>query len=172
MSEDGLDLHALGDVDSPDVVRGALREFRRRVLTRYVWIGLVIAVVGVAAFLYPPERSLVDRIDTADESALVGYSVDVGDATWTLLRVADLGDTLGLEWIVWPLGARGRLSFPTVSFAGVRSGVGLGELVPFEIATPRSGIVQGTAHEPASKPRSFSLDLGSLGVPERFWVSS
>lgn len=169
MDDDRLDLRSLADVDSPDVVRSALRDFRRRALTKYLWVTLVVSAIIVAAFVYPPERSLVDRIETADESALVGHSVQVGEATWTLVRVADLGDTLGLEWLVWPLDAPGSLSFATVSFAGVRGSEGLGQLVPFEIEKPASGVVHGVARVPRTPTEPFVLDLGELGVPARFW---
>ncbi|HYG73189.1 MAG TPA: hypothetical protein VEC15_13015 [Actinomycetota bacterium] len=171
MSEERpLDLRSLANVDSPDAVRSALREFRRRALTRYIWVGIGVAALIVAAFLYPPERSLVARIETADERALVGYSVEVGAATWTLLRVADLGDSLGLEWLVWPAGAGGRLSFPTVAFAGVSSdGGGEGTLVPFEVEPPADGTLEGTIRTPGSGPEPFVLDLRHLGVPARYW---
>jgi hypothetical protein len=167
-----LNLRSLADVESPDALREALREFRRRALTRYVWVLLAVVVLIVAALLYPPERSLVDRIETADESALVGYSVRAGESTWTLVRVADLGETLGLEWLVWPVDARGRISFPVVEYAGVRGDEGLGELVPFEVSPPRDGVLRGTIRVPGAAARAFSLDLGTLGVPPRFWRST
>ena len=164
-----LDLRSLADVESPDAIRSALREFRRRALTKYVWVAVGIAALTVAAFLYPPERSLVDRIETAEDRVLVGYSVEVGNGTWTLLRVADLGDSLGLEWLVWPAGARGRLSFPTVAFAGVSGDGGEGTLVPFEVEPPADGTLEGTSRTRGSGPEPFVLDLSALGVPERYW---
>lgn len=171
--EQPIDLRSLAAVDSPDAIRSALREFWRRTLTKYIWVAIGVAVLIVAAFVYPPERSLVARIETADERVLVGYSVEVGGATWTLLRVADLGDSLGLEWLVWPAGPRGRLSFPTVAFAGVSSdGGGEGTLVPFEVEPPADGILKGTIRTPGSRPEPFSLDLRDLGVPARYWEPS
>ncbi len=168
-----LDLRSLANDDSPDAVRSALREFRRRAVTRYIWIGVGVAALVVAAFLYPPERSLVARIETADERVLVGYSVEVGGVTWTLLRVADLGDSLGLEWLVWPTGPRGRLSFPTVAPASVSSdGGGEGTLVPFEVAPPADGTLEGTSRTHGSGPQPFVLDLQELGVPAHYWEPS
>jgi hypothetical protein len=145
-----IDLRSLGDVSSPDVVRAALRDFRRRALHRYVWIGIVIALAALATIVFPPQRGLDDRIGAA-EGAPVGYSFDVGDSAWTLVRVADLGDTLGLQFVVrrpppdpggpsWWLQLHGQRSALATSESGSRTS----DMAWFEIDRPSGGVVAGS----------------------------
>jgi hypothetical protein len=51
----------------------------------------------------------------------------------------------------------------------VRGSEGTGQLVPFEIEKPTSGVVQGFVRVPRTPPEPFALDLHDLGVPTRFW---
>ena len=51
MSGEPLDLRTLAEVDESDVVKVALKTFRRRILTRYVWITLVIGLVLAAVLV-------------------------------------------------------------------------------------------------------------------------
>ena len=65
MNEEPLDLRALADVDEPDVLREALRTFRRRVLTRYVWITVGIGLAIAAAVWGLQPSTLSERMDAS-----------------------------------------------------------------------------------------------------------
>jgi len=145
-----LDLRSLGDIASPDVVRAALRDFRRRALRRYVWVAVVIALAVVATIVFPPQRGLDERIEAAD-GAPVGYAFDVGDSAWTLVRVADLGDTLGLQFVVrrpppdpagasWWIQLHGQRSVLGTSEIGSRTS----DMSWFEIEKPPDGVIVGS----------------------------
>jgi hypothetical protein len=92
-----LDLAALAVTDSPDVVRTALRRFRRRVALRTAIVVAVVAAVGLLLALRPSTTFLPDRFREArptDVMAVVGTdAVDV-----VVLQAARLDvDTYGLR---------------------------------------------------------------------------
>ena len=183
--ETPLDLRSLGDVASPDVVRAALRDFRRRALRRYVWIAVVIALAVLATIVFPPQQGLDDRIEAAD-GAPVGYSFDVGDSAWTLVRVADLGDTLGLQFVVrrpppdpagpsWWVQLQGQRSVLGTSENGSRTS----DMSWLEIDKPADGLIVGSGwYDSGCKPPDGAhtcqsetervgpvrIDLAELGV--------
>jgi hypothetical protein len=106
-----IDLRTLADVDSPEVVREALRSFRRRVVTRYLWIAvaIVVAVVGIRWAQQP--TTLHERIDEASRYIEAHPIWVVPGATVSLERVADLGDDrLGFHFVVIGRGASLRLT--------------------------------------------------------------
>ncbi|MGZ4151020.1 MAG: hypothetical protein ACXVP3_01095 [Actinomycetota bacterium] len=100
-SERPLDLRALSAVDEPEVVRQALRTFRRRILTRYVW--LVVAVVLAFAVLRWSQApsTLAERIEHAPRGVVAHPVWHAAGATISLDSVADLGDgRLGFHFVV------------------------------------------------------------------------
>ena len=135
-----LDLRALADVDSPEVVREALRNFRRRIVTRYVWLALAIVVFGAAVIWGRTPTTLQERVDSAHSYAEPGAR-----AVWHLRgisvaldRVADLGDTVGLHFVVLPEPGRG---IERISVTGEISSMGFGNWdVYIEITRPISGV--------------------------------
>jgi hypothetical protein len=106
--ETPLDLRALADVDEPDVVRDALRRFRRRILTRYVWIAAAAAVAIVAVSWGRAPTSLSQRVDEARRQIIAHPVWHANGATIALDRVADLGEgRLGFHFVV--IGSAARL---------------------------------------------------------------
>jgi hypothetical protein len=93
-----LDLRSLADVESPDVVRAALRNFRRRTLLRSAMVALV-AVALVAALIVGTRPSLADRIDSMGAYA-PGEVHTFGDVSVTVVRVNDLGNDLGVHLLL------------------------------------------------------------------------
>lgn len=97
-----LDLRALADVDSPEVVRGALRTFRRRIVTRYVWLVLAIVLFGAAVLWGRTPTTLEQRVEAAHSAAYIDAVWRVRGATVALDKVADLGDRIGLHLVAVP----------------------------------------------------------------------
>lgn len=97
-----LDLRGLADVDSPEVVRAALKTFRRRLWTRYVWVGLAI-VFAAAAFVWGGQPSdLREEIEASHLRSLPEQVWRVGGTSVALEEAADLGDYMGLHFVVLP----------------------------------------------------------------------
>jgi hypothetical protein len=102
MSGEPLDLRSLAQVDEPDVVRDALKTFRRRVLTRYIWISLAVGLVVAAVVWGLQPTTLEQRVQTAtpvDEPQYVWHEAGLGIG---LVRVAKLGDDVGMQFVVIP----------------------------------------------------------------------
>ncbi len=98
-----LDLRALADIDSPEVVRVALRTFRRRMLTRYVWVALAIVFAALALIASGRPSDLREEIEQAHTRSYPANSVwRVSDASIALAEVADLGDAVGLHFVLLP----------------------------------------------------------------------
>jgi hypothetical protein len=96
-----LDLRALGDVDSPEVVREALRRFRRRIVTRYVWLALAIVVFGAAVIWGRTPTTLQERIDQASAYVAANPIWRVPGASVALERATGLGDDhIGFHFVV------------------------------------------------------------------------
>lgn len=99
--ETPLDLRALGEVDEPEVVREALRRFRRRSLARSAWVVAAMAVFAAAVVWGRTPTTLAERIDRADRSIEAHPIWEASDALVALDRVADLGDgRLGFHFVV------------------------------------------------------------------------
>lgn len=94
-----LDLRSLADVESPEVVKSALRRFRRKLLATGSAV-LVAALVLVSAVVWAMlDRNVVERIEQA-AGAYPGSVYEVNGVTVVLVKVADLGDTLGLRLLL------------------------------------------------------------------------
>ena len=114
-----FDLGSLADVDSPEVVKQALRTFRRRTLRTAIWVVAVVAVVAVPLVQQALSKDITERITKADgfDPGTVYTSRGV---TLVLERVADLGKRTGLHLIVTAAGVAGdndlHVQLPAVSF--------------------------------------------------------
>ncbi len=161
-----LDLRTLADVDSPEVVRAALRTFRRRIVTRYVWLG-VGALVLVAAVMWGRTPStLQQRIDGANAAVVPEAVWHVPGGTVALDRVVDLGDTVGLHLIVLPDGR--SQPRPHVSVTGEVSSMWYGSWDEYlEIAPSRGGIPVLTVKVQGHVER-IPLDQDA-GIPTQIW---
>jgi hypothetical protein len=97
--EEPLNLGSLGDVDSPEVIREALRRFRRRALRTAVWVVLVVLAIGTFVLGSRAQRNLGD--DIADAPGVTPAAVyRVEGMTAILVKVADLGDRTGIHLLV------------------------------------------------------------------------
>jgi hypothetical protein len=168
MSErEPLDLRALGDVDSPEVVREALAKFRRRIVTRYVWL-VVLAGLLVAGVIWGrTPTDLVGRVDRAGTATIPTRTWRLQDSTLGIDRVVDLGDTIGLRLEVLPdPSARGSLN---VSATGEVGAEGLGRWTRYlEVTPPPDGIVMLTVRQ-GRLTEHVAVDLRSLGVSSSYW---
>lgn len=178
MSDQPIDLRSLADVDSPDVLRAALRTFRRRTLVRSLW-GLFVGALGVAAvYAAVQPHALPDKITSASLVAHPQGAVwDFGDERIALADVARLGDYLGLHLVVVaPPGS----SLAARTFLTAKRMVGLEEKPGsvdhwIEVRRPPDGIIRvdifRTGQCTKSNPcmGSFEIDLAALGVPEEIW---
>jgi hypothetical protein len=102
MNEEPLDLRALAHVDEPDVLREALRTFRRRLLTRYVWITVGIGLATATAVWGLQPATLSERMDASGPTYQVTAVWHLSRASVGLARVVDLGDTVGMHFVVLP----------------------------------------------------------------------
>jgi hypothetical protein len=166
MSEQPLDLRALAAVDEPEVLRDALRTFRRRVLTRYVWITLALALVLVAVLWGLQPLTLEERIEEARPAHWPATAWHRGGASIGLSRVADLGDSVGMHFVVigeegldWDLQVAGSLQ-------NEASGDGFDAYV--EVPKTRDGRYMVAASS-SSRPKEFIVDLSAIGVPSSIW---
>jgi hypothetical protein len=72
-----LDLRSLADVDAPEVVHEALKAFRRRFWTRYLWIALVVGLAGMSFISGTKPSDVRERMEASSLRG-VPYS-DVAD---------------------------------------------------------------------------------------------
>jgi hypothetical protein len=182
-AEAPLDLRALGEVESPEVVSDALRRFRRRTLIRTLWVVPVIAIVVGLRVAGPWKPTLADRIHDAG-GVQVGAVYEAGEATVILERVADLGKTAGLAFVVADPAAS---NFDAVSLQSnaplseVRfDGEGRSTVVDFGMRVPASGRMTFTVVRSVCPPQgglcpqnelgSFVVDLSALRVPRSLWT--
>lgn len=98
-SEMPFDLRSLGDVDSPEVVRQALEQFRRRAAKTGIWVLIGALAIVLFAFGVRARRTLGDDIDAATGVAPAAV-YRVAGMTAVLVKVADLGDRTGIHLMV------------------------------------------------------------------------
>jgi len=171
--ESPLDLRTLADVESPEVVREALRTFRRRLWTRYVWIGLAIVFAGVAFVVGARPSDLREEMEDANLRVFPESVWRLDDASVALVEVADLGDTMGLHFVALPDPGTPDLAL-TVEGA-------VDALMPsrYDLYSEvlRSRDITVTVGPSRCRPgceeqETLVLDLRELGVPENLWRST
>ena len=163
-----LDLRSLGEVDSPEVVSAALRQFRRRMVRRNLWIALLV-VIAVGAFLNgKTHQTLPDRIEHAPTTyTYAAWNLPGG--TVQLRSVSDLGGTTGLTFVV--IGdAQGKPVFVAPP-NDVIDDVSTGTASYFEIPKSADGIITMVLvpHQNESRNIPFTIDLHALDVPPTEW---
>lgn len=181
-----LDLRSLGEVDEPEVIRAALRRFRRRVLVRGVAILAVVAVLVGLRVAGPWRPTIAQRIERA-QGEQVGGTWRVGRATVVLVRAADLGEDTGLHLLVLDPTA-GAFDDYTIGFSPRASDFasrGDGRAVEqwYRIRVPPGGAVVATlwfipmcraTAEHGCESRSvragtFTIDFAARDVPAWVW---
>jgi len=171
-----LDLGSLGDVDSPEVVKQALRTFRRRTLRSTIWVLVVALMLGIPLVNQLFSKSTMERITTADgyDAGTVYRSRGV---TVVLIRVADLGERTGIHLVATADGVEGN-PFVFVQIqneyypATFRTGTDRMVEAWYEVTVPSDGKLnlRVEAHGGNEEPeRDFVIDLNAAGVPERLW---
>lgn len=159
-----LDLRALADVDSPEVVRDALRTFRRRIVTRYVWLALAIVIFAAAVLWGRTPTTLQQRVDSADHAAFIEAVWRAEGATVALDKVVDLGDRIGLHLVAVPDEPDRRVG---ISISGEIAGEQVdswGRYIEVEPITDHPTLTV-TVRGVSSR---FPL-LGTDGIPDSVW---
>jgi hypothetical protein len=171
-----LDLRSLADVDSPDVVRDALKTFRRHIVTRYVWMTLLVATLVAGAVWANTPTNLGEAVDRADVVASPRDAVwDVGDVRVSLLDVVSLGDTVGLHFVILPPGGAPGAGV-SINVDGALRGMGFRNWESY-VEVPRSSDGRFAVHvhlvcggcPPQAGSNVFVVDLRALHVPESIW---
>lgn len=164
--ETPVDLRSLADVDSPDEVHEALVRFRRRAISRYLWVVLAALLFGMAVVWGSTPTTLAERVDGADVAVNIERVWRVDGVNVALDRIADLGETKGLHFLVIP----------------DRGGLGVGMSVTHSIATMQVGAWERYVEvdvEPGTFPtlkirvqkQTTEIPLGGpgSGVPAGAW---
>lgn len=193
-----FDLGSLADVESPEVVKGALRTFRRRTLRTFVWVVLVATMIGVPLVRQGLSKDFAESVEAAP-----GYDVGTLYAsrgvTVLLARVADLEDMSAVRLIVTAPDLPGeKRLFLTLENGGPEATQrGPRRVVDgwFSVRVPDDGVLRLSVFvdircevhpskenpnlrvcdgvqqvDPHESPeREFTIDLKAAGVPERFW---
>lgn len=185
--EDSLDLRSLADVESPAVVQGALRRFRRKIFTTGALVLLsFLCLAGGIIVATVLHKTLDERIETAAgwEPGAV-YSTE--EVTLVLRRVVRLNEGLGLHFLLAAPASRGSTTH-FLRTEGIRDGEVRGapktKDMYLVVEPPEAGLIDmrllerhGCDAPPGgglcrSKPNlvfSFEIDLADLGVPENIW---
>jgi hypothetical protein len=161
-----LDLRSLGDVDSPEVVHEALTRFRKRTVTRYVWLALlaILLVAGIAWARTP--TTLSDRIDRASSAVEPSRTWRLDGASIGVERVVDLGGGIGFRLEILPDPGRG---FVDVRASNQIDALRAGRLTLYlEVAPPADGVVDLTVSYGHTSQR-ITVDLRTLRVPDSYW---
>lgn len=168
-----VDLRSLANVDAPEVVHEALKAFRRRFWTRYLWIALVVAFTGVSFISATKPSDVRGRMEAASLRAFPTATWRIEGSTVVLAEVSDLGDGTGLRFIVVP---DERVEPPGVgvlrSLASFRDGI-----YDTYLVIPKSSDGQltfavgpsGCVPECGTGQTETTVDLGALGIPDQTW---
>jgi hypothetical protein len=171
MSDEPLDLRSLADVEEPELVREALRTFRRRFLTRYLWVVLAAVLAAGAIWWAVQPNSLAERIDAATPRDVPGLSwhtqgVDVG-----LADVVRLRDGVGFRFVVIPRSEAAQFcismpesndrEFPVDGFDAY-----------FELPRSTTGVYQATIGCNSRRIEPLRIDLQSMHVDDSIWKES
>ena len=196
----GFNISSLGDVESPEVVRGALRRFRRRVIrTTLVVVIVGLLAAGIVAAINRDPFDVSRQVEAAEDSVEPGTVFQSDGVTLILAKVADLENSTGLHMVVvYPNIAEsdelhGRIEAEPVSAGSMLEGEGplydmwvagpLPETGRFDVVLDVEkkcteiesmggglGICTRFSTGPEEqKDVRFSIDLGALGIPERYW---
>jgi hypothetical protein len=167
--EEPLNLRSLADVDSPDVVRAALTTFRRRLITRYIWVTALVAIVGGAVIWGLQPSTLEQRIAAADVAAQPGKVWHLDGESVGLARVVKLRDGVGLRFVGVP--TSGDQSGFQINVAGNLGEDSTGDGFDAFVEVPRTadGRYLATFEGPSGTPESFTIDLAALHVPSSVW---
>lgn len=186
MSEERpLDLLVLGQIEDAEVVRGALRRFRRRVLVRTVWVLVFVlaAAAIVAGQIVKYNRDFRTRIQTGASWNGAQGTYRVGGTTVGVLKVTVIpGHRLGLElaffpgikngecYAVFPPGApvSGLSTGATVgngSFEGGTDACGTFGHELLAIPLPARRTIPMELDHGNDPPVPFTIDLDALKVP-------
>jgi hypothetical protein len=168
-----LDLRALADVDAPEVVHEALKAFRRRFWTRYLWIALVIALAGVSFISGTKPSDVRERMEASSLRAFPTMTWRIDGSTVALAEISDLDDGTGLRFVILP---DPGVEVPGVgirrSLASFSAGTYDTYLVIPKSSDGRltftvgpSGCVPGCS----GGQTDTAIDLGTLGVPDQTW---
>jgi hypothetical protein len=167
-----LDLRSLGDVDSPEVVREALRIFRRRIVTRYIWVVVIAVLLAVAVWRSGQPANLAEEMDAANVRSFPEQVYRLDGNSVAVAEVSELGDDFGLRMIVIP-DDPSRAASLRIEEATEVMGSGPFELF-FRVPKDEDGILHAEL-EPADcaarcrETSAFEIDLASLLVPENLW---
>lgn len=167
-----LDLRSLAEVDEPEVIRAALRRFRRRLWTRYLWVGLAIIGAVIALVVGARPSGLREEMEAADVRAFPATTYRFEDVSVALTEVSDLGDTMGLHFVVVPdVGGAN----PAVAVEGVLLATGHGSHDNYiEAEKVSDGLLTMTVGGVWCVPNckqgyEETIDLRELGVPPQVW---
>lgn len=182
-----LDLTSLGDVTSPDVIRGALRRFRRRVFTTGALVAVAaLSVAGGLAWAALFHHTMGERVDAAPGETL-GLTFTEGGVVTIVERVARLEDgfVIHLHLAAPDAAPRDHYSY---RFDDVRYAEELGSAKVrdyyYVTAPPADGVVRGAlrlqtgCNAPPggglcrAQPevvQEFTIDLETLGVSDDVW---
>jgi hypothetical protein len=196
MSDQPLDLAALADVDSPEVIRAALKTFRRRTLSGSLWVIAVVAALAIPAIVYREPPKLSERIASAKVAVNPGIVESERGVTAVVMRVADLGRYTGIHLIVVSTRPQ-QTTFEVHLENDVCCNPYQADLLPgsafdgwYQVAVPSDGRI--TVHvtvfpgctpppgfvgcyaagpvSPTDQPvRTFEFDLKAAGVPAGLW---
>ena len=171
MNEGPVDLRTLADVEEPDVVREAVRTFRRRLLTRYVWITLAIALLTGAIWWAVQPSSLGERIDAATPRDAPGITWHTKTADIGLAAVTRLRDGVGLRFVVIAPADQAQnciampasidQDFPADGFDAY-----------FEVPRSTTGVFQAQIGCDPRSPETITIDLPSMHVDDTVWKES
>lgn len=188
MSDDRImDLSSLGEVTSPDVVRGAFRRFRRRVFTTGALVAVsALSLAGALLWATVFHRTIDEKI-VDSPGATLGVVVTEGDVVTIVERVARIDDGLGIHLYQAAADAPRRADY-SYRLSGIRYAEKFGTAKLGNhyvvIAPPADGVVHGVLRvqdgcrpppgggfctEKPEPLETFTIDLAQLGVPEDVW---
>ena len=171
MSDEPLDLRSLADVDEPDVIRDAVRAFRRKVLTRYLWVTLAIVLVAGAIWWAVQPNSLSERIDAASPRDVPGATWHTATADVGLADVVRLRDGVGLRFVVVaPSDEADNCIAVPASTDREFSADGFDAY--FVVPRSTTGVFDAVIGCDPRSPETITIDLASMHVDDSIWKES
>jgi hypothetical protein len=171
MRDEPIDLRFLADVEEPELVRQALRTFRRRFLTRYLWIALAAVLAGAAIWWGVQPNSLAERVDAASPRDFPGLARHTRGVDVALADVVRLRDGVGFRFVVIPRSEEAQFcismpesidrEFPPDGFDAY-----------FELPRSTTGVYQATIGCNPRRSEPIAIDLASMHVDDSIWKES